>query len=837
MSQFINYGIDLGTTNSCIASWDDNDVRIYQNNDLMNVTPSVVRVQKNNRILVGKRAYNAIVDDPDNVTSEFKRWMGQKDKKSFPASGRTMSAEELSSEVLKALKEDVKRQTGEDITTAVITVPAAFGALQCEATSRAAQLAGIVESPLLQEPIAAAIAYGVTPGAIDQRWLVFDLGGGTLDIALVSTKDGRLNVLEHRGNNLLGGKDIDRIIIDTFFLPALTEEFVLPDPQDNPQGYDRLIRRLALRAEEAKIELSSAETVPVGLFDLGDDEEGNPIDLEVTISRKDYERSIEPLVEKCLQLCEEVLSSSRISGKDLDRVLLVGGPTQIPYVRSAIMERIGAKVDFSLDPMTVVAKGAAIYASTIEKAAKPAFQSVDPGKVSVQLAYEPVSASTTAHVAGRIENTQQANIAEIKIDADGGYWTSGWLPIPEGYFDIPVTLKEGKQSRFWLYARTKTGEMVDVEPEEFSIRHGLVVSSPPLPHSISVEVVGNNNKPELEVIFPKGTPLPAEKTCRYRAQRTLRPSEAGSALPIKLWEGEIVEDPEANEWVGNLTISSEAIRRPIPEGSEIEITIAIDASRRMTVDAFVPHLNQNFSDNVYVPQREEKDFADLLQNIPQEIESHLNRLDDLELSVEDAKAQDEIEKLREEIENLDIEASKTGKEVNDPDQAKRLVETSREIRGKLSKIERNFGTENSKTLKTEEAEELILSLQRIIEDLGSPLEKKEFEMLQRQAERSIDKGDERSLQKTVESLEGLKWKILFKQDWFWKDIFESMKGPWREFTNQQEAQKWIAQGDASIRRGDGEGLREAVRKLWELQPVSAAEADKERVLLAGLKRY
>lgn len=113
----------------------------------MNVTPSVVRVQKNNRVLIGKRAYNAIVEDPDNVVSEFKRWMGQKDKKSFSASGRSMSAEELSSEVLKALKEDVKRQTGEDISAAVITVPAAFGALQCEVTARAAQLAGIIEAP------------------------------------------------------------------------------------------------------------------------------------------------------------------------------------------------------------------------------------------------------------------------------------------------------------------------------------------------------------------------------------------------------------------------------------------------------------------------------------------------------------------------------------------------------------------------------------------------------------------------------------------------------------------------------------------------------------------
>lgn len=833
MSQFINYGIDLGTTNSCIAYWDGNDVRIFQNNDLMNVTPSVVRVLKNNRTLVGKRA--SIVDDPDNVALEFKRWMGQKDRKSFPASGQTMSAEELSAKVLKSLKEDVHRQTGEEITAAVITVPAAFGTLQCESTSRAAQLAGISESPLLQEPIAAAIAYGITPGSKDQRWLIFDLGGGTLDIAIVSTNDGRLNVLEHRGNNLLGGKDIDRIIRDTFFLPVLQQEFVLPEPKT--ASYGKLIKRLALRAEEAKIELSSAEIVPIGLFDLGDDEEGNPIDTEVIISRKDYERAIEPLVEKCIILCEEVLSSGRLSGNELDRILLVGGPTQIPYIRSTITQKIRAKVDYSIDPMTVVAKGAAIYASSLEKANKTVSKTLTPGKAIIHLAYEPVNSSVTAPVTGKIENFSESSISDIKIDAESGYWTSGWQPIPEGFFDIPVSLQEGKQSRFWLYARTKTGKIIDVEPEEFSIRHGIVVSSPPLPHSISVEVIVNNDKPELEVIFPKGTPLPAEKTCRYRAQRTLRPSESGTTLPIKLWEGEILTDPEANEWVANLTISSEEIRRPIPEGSEIEITISIDASRRMTVDAFVPYLNQHFSDNVYVPQREEKDFADLAKKVPLELESHLNRIEELELLAEDSKTHEEIQKLKKEIENLDIEVSKTTQDVYDPDQAKRQVETSREIRGRLLKIEQSLGSDKNKSLKVEEAEELILTLQRLVGEFGSPTEKKEFEMLQRQVERATDKGDDRSLQKSVELLESLKWRIVFKQNWFWKDVFESMKEPWREFTNDTEAKKWIESGETSIRHGDSEGLQEAVRQLWNLQSVSVAEADKERVLLSGLRRY
>ena len=143
MTKTIDYGIDLGTTNSCIARWENGSIKVFQNNDQMNVTPSAVHIHKTGRVIVGRRGYSALLTDPNNVAVEFKRWMGQKDRKQFPSARRELSAEELSAEILKSLREDVRRQTGTDVTTAVITVPAAFGALQCEATARAAELAGL----------------------------------------------------------------------------------------------------------------------------------------------------------------------------------------------------------------------------------------------------------------------------------------------------------------------------------------------------------------------------------------------------------------------------------------------------------------------------------------------------------------------------------------------------------------------------------------------------------------------------------------------------------------------------------------------------------------------
>src|SRR5919112_4119940 len=244
MAEYIDFGIDLGTTNSCVAQAAGGEVRVIQNNDQMNVTPSVVRVLKSGSLLVGRRAYNALAEDPENVAHEVKRLMGQRYAKTFPASGRVMTPEEISAEVLKSLLADARRRAGEDVRAAVVTVPAAFTALQCEATARAAQLAGLEEYPLLQEPIAAAVAYGAAAGVRDQRWLVFDLGGGTLDVAVVSTRDGRLNVLEHRGDNHLGGKDVDRALAQNVLLPFLAGQFLLPRADADAAAHNRLLRRL-----------------------------------------------------------------------------------------------------------------------------------------------------------------------------------------------------------------------------------------------------------------------------------------------------------------------------------------------------------------------------------------------------------------------------------------------------------------------------------------------------------------------------------------------------------------------------------------------------------------
>jgi molecular chaperone DnaK len=837
MSKTVDYGIDLGTTNSCIARWEGGTVRVFQNNDQMNVTPSAVYILKTGRVIVGRRGYSALLTDPDNVAVEFKRWMGQKDRKRFPATQRELSAEELSAEILKSLREDVRRQTGTDVTTAVITVPAAFGALQCEATARAAELAGLEEAPLLQEPIAAAIGYGTRPGSANERWLVFDLGGGTLDIAVVSTREGRLNVLEHRGNNLLGGKDIDRSIVEHVLLPALEANYDLRASGPNA-ARNALLPRLRIKAEEAKIDLSTDTQVVVSLFDLGKDDSGELIEMEVPLARVQLEALMEPLLEKCYIFAQEALAGARVVGGDLDRILLVGGPTQSPLLRAMLSARLGAPIDFSADPMTVVGRGAAVYASTLERT-KKSTTATTVECLHLMLAYEPVSTELQCTVAGRVVDPIPA--IEIKLDAEGGLWTSGWMKLKEGFFETPVSLKEGDIMTFWVYARDGQGRLLETDTPEFRVRHGLVPSAPPLPHTLSIEVLKPGGDPALDPVFSKGTPLPTEKTVKYRATRALVPDNPNSDLAIKLWEGEFLDDPDANEWVGNVLLSHDGIRRSVPEGAEIEVTIQINASRLMSVEAFVPHLNQTFSDRLYVPQREEQDFSNLSHAVASETQTYRQRLEELERTssyVDDESFQAELEDLRRDLDELDAKAaspsSTPGKA--DPDDARRIVEDSKTVRGQLGRLERRASGRGNPT-DTTQFVELVEKVAEVVGQFGTSLEKQQLAMLRRELERGASKGDDKAVQRVCGEIDGLRWRVLFKQDWFWREIFDSLRQADTPFVDRAEARRLITKGQAAVSGGDGDALREVVRGLWELQPKGGAEATRERAVRSGLRKF
>lgn len=847
MSGTIDYGIDLGTTNSAIARFDGAEMRIFKNRDQMDVTPSVVQIDRSGRIIVGRRAYNSLMADPDNVAAEFKRWMGQSDRKSFAATGKEYSAEELSAEVLKALLDDVARQSGARPPAAVITVPAAFGQLQCEATSRAARLAGLSEVLLVQEPVAAAIAYGMKPESHEKRFLVYDLGGGTFDVAVVSTRDGQLSVLDHCGNNMLGGKDIDRLIVRKLLLPQLNEIFNLGAGEGSSADARRLLQTLQRKGEEAKIDLSFSEQAIISIFDVGADNDGREIEAELTITRAELNRIVEPLVEETIALCRQAIEGARLSPLDIASVVLVGGPTQMPVVREALTAAFNAPLDFSIDPMTVVARGAAIYASTcprrVEESAPAGSSGADEAKsgaVRLRLAYEPVWPDTTCLVAGRVEldGTGDATL-ELFIEGESGHWTSGWMPVRDGYFEAMVQIPEGRTERFTISLRGPSGEKIAVTPDSFAIRHGLALSEPPLPHSIGAEIAHPNGESELDVIFPRSTPLPAEKVVTYKANRTLKPSVLDESIAIKLWEGES-PDPETNNFVGALQIRSEEIRRPIREGADIELTISIDASRRMEVHAFVPSIGQHFQEKVYVAQENDPNLLARMEGLDDEIlecREKLRDLDNLARTSGNHEAAGKLRELNGQVDDLWLafDEFRSGGAA-DPDDARKLYQRLIYIRGRLSVIRKKLSAstpfERAMAKLREERSDALMAAA----EYGSAFDKKEVDQLCSEAEEHIKREDADAIERMAKEFRRVCIRILIARDEFWIDWFHHLSGPYRTFLDRAEADRHLERGRRALERGDQQVLRDAVRSLWKLMPNTEEYEEEKRGMDAGIRR-
>jgi molecular chaperone DnaK len=840
MSQTIDYGIDLGTTNSSIASCRGGEVRIFPNTDLMNVTPSVVYVSKTGRMLVGRKAYDTWIQDPQNTQAEFKRWMGFSDRLAFPGSGRTMSAEELSAEVLKALRADVSRQAQEEINAAVITVPAAFSSLQCDATTHAAKLAGFQQAPLLQEPIAAAIAYGTTPSAENQRWMVFDLGGGTLDIAIVSTRNGRLAVLEHQGNNRLGGKDIDRVIAETFLLAPLQKDYLIVNRQAEPTRFESLFRKLIRYAEQAKISLSTSPQTSVELFDIGEDENGTPIEATITLKRSAVEDAVQPLVDKCIDLAQRALQGARLAKTDLQRILLVGGPTQMPIIRMALASSIGAPLDFSLDPMTVVAQGAAFYASTLERTTTSTAPTAAPipaaaahnTVVEIELSHERASGTLQSPVAGFAPPGTQLN--EVKIDADGAAWTSGWILLEEGSFQVDVMLNDRKPvTRFKLSGRDRTGGSVSVMPDTFSITRMLPMGAPPLPHTIAVELTDSHGDSTYDPLFKRHSPLPAETRRSYRADRTLRPSDYGATLPIKFWEIEVSHDPDERWWTGCVHIAADQIKRPIVEGAELELLIKIDRSRKLAVEVFVPSLNQSFVENVFIP-----DPPTAGGEMRQQLDLCFERLRRIQRDTYGADRQDLAERAKDierELEAVFERLTKSTTGQANPDAALECEDTLRRVRVKLAHVDEQLEADGNSTPLSRKVWANARHVQRAVNQFGTEVDKAEITRLFAQLEKFTESRDARGLQWLDEQLGQLFWPLVHSQFWYWQGCFLYLKQPGRVFLNQQQARGRLDEGEKARQQGNLAVLRDIVVSLWQLQPPDEAQRSKDQGFNSGLR--
>jgi molecular chaperone DnaK len=712
----IDFGIDLGTTNSAIALMENGEIQVIKSDKWQKDTmPSCVQFTRKKQVKVGDDALAGYLQEaagvssgPPNAFIEFKRTMGTDKTYHSTHMDESYSSEDLSSEVLKKLRSYVK---GEDIQAAVVTVPNQFKQNQIDATQRATTLAGLKHCELLQEPIAASLAFGIESKLMQGFWVVFDFGGGTFDVALMRVDEGIMKVIDTGGDNHLGGKDIDTAVVDKLLLPQLQREYTLDNLLADESAAGALLTSLKRAAEEIKIALSKAEEAewmpdePIGKDDVGLD-----IDPEIKISLTQFEDVVRPIFQKAVNITKQLLERNKIETTDVDSILLVGGPTLSQTLRRLLKDEFGDRVDTSVDPMTSVARGAALFAST--KSVPDELQQRDRKKVQLTLKYPETTVETEESLGVRIEKDRSdadvPGILWIELSRSDGLWSSGKVKI-EDVEIVDFVLEPGKTNAFSVRVTDESGDQIASEPAQFSVIQGLTAAKATIPHSICVEsLITGEGRSRLVLLegLAKNTSLPAKGRGTFKTQKDIRPGDAGDVIRIPLIEGNPGERASYNPVAAIVECTGEDLSEFLPEGSEVELTVEMDGSRRITLTAYFPYIDDTWeiaAEAVHDTQQTEHDSNELHQEIRKAQETlnliegpdsdrlapELEALDErLTLAGNDYAAKDSVfEHLQGVLKEIDLQESRA----EWPEAKVRLIEAV----ASLKNINEQYGDDNS----------------------------------------------------------------------------------------------------------------------------------------------
>lgn len=825
MQKFFDCGIDLGTTNSCLAIPDDNHgFEIIDNQaDRMSVTPSAVLINGKGRMLIGQRAYNS--QKVEDLAIQFKRQMGLSKMIPFASAHVEKAPEELSSEILKQLKNDAETRLNHPIENVVITVPAAFKTLQSEATNKAGRLAGFKNIILLQEPIAAAVAYGAKPDSKDKHWMVFDYGGGTLDVAIISTLDNRLTVENSEGDNYFGGSDIDRLLFREVVVKKLKASGYHVDElfDESTSSGKSLARKMQLDCERCKIELSNKDTSILEIFDL-DDDDGEPIEFECEITRKELEMLISSTIDRSISIAKNALAGAGITASQLDKILLVGGSTFIPLVRQRLSEVFGVDLDSSLNPMTVVAAGAAIYASTSVIDVEEEIEPTKTENAVISLTYDPISSDEMVNVIGKVVNIGSVSIEKIKVDcaltADFGgvCWTSGWMELLDrdaGIFDVDVLLQKGVLNHFRVSANDALGREIIIENPRFDIKHNetvLKMSAPPATMSIGVQI--RDPKTGYDVLYhviKKNSPLPAQDDRTFKLSRDIDPMH-DDCITIKIWEGENTQNPEANFPAGAITVQSSAMDRLIPKGTEIELTIIADENRNIRVSGYIPDFDFIIPEET-LRSEAKVDLEERMETVDTKIkqsEVSIQRLKDQGVNVAGLEA--ELDKVKAGYDEAYAKVDSDEAAVNS------YVEQFYAVESRIINEERKHQQQKNNT----KNDDTVKQAREQVENYGDEETKAAWADLE-ESYGLAETAEEKSF--IANKMSNLGFQAMTNNFGWLKAFFSVvLSKPETKYTNAQKAEYWKSQAYLAMDSKNVSQLRKAVFELLDLMTSSANQA-------------
>lgn len=639
----VDYGIDLGTTNSAIARITNGKAQIVKTDNNADTLPSCVYFNKKSKIFVGIQAYNQLDRDrrtqikdtsySGNVFNEFKRTIGT-DKSYFSSNmNRNYNSEELSAEVLKKLKSLV---IDEALHSVIITVPAKFDANKKEATLRAANLAGFEYCELLQEPVAASLAYGIDSKHKDGFWVVFDFGGGTFDAALVKLSEGIMKVIDTEGDNYLGGKNLDDAIFEELLAPYFNQNYSIDSIIEQPDRKEAFRNIWKNKIEEAKIQLTFNDKVQLDT-DLGDnygcDDNGIAFELDLILTRPEYESVAEIYFQKAINITKELLKRNNIKGIDLISLLLVGGPTLTPLLRKMINDQLTNKIESSVDPMTVVAIGAALYASTIDIPPIIYDTKRDKTKIQLEIGYQSSTVELTEFASLKILSDKTIgkipDYIMIEVCRGDGAWSSGKINFNKNGEVIDLHLIENKPNQFHVYLYDSKGNILESEPTDFSILQGFKQGQEgaTLPYHIGIEI--HDDILDRDEFIPikgleKNIPAPVTgKVNTLKTPKALRPGMLNDYIDIPIYQGDFnAEGTRAfyNHFVTNIRITGDDVPTLVPEKSDINLTLKVERDEHMTFSADFPIIGFTFGKKIEIGVSLEPDTDLLKEYIYQAIE-------------------------------------------------------------------------------------------------------------------------------------------------------------------------------------------------------------------------
>jgi len=824
MKHFV--GIDLGTTNSAICSYDGSETRIWKSPEQNDVTPSAIYIDRRGNKYFGRWAYDSAPQSPDNAAMLFKRLMGTTTPIHFSAVGLTKTPEECSAEVLRVLFGYLPEEIRNDAETrTVITVPAAFNLMQKDATMQAAKMAGIGQVGLMQEPVAAVMSV-MRVRKTDGMFLIFDLGGGTLDIAIAESIGGRVSLLTHGGIAMLGGRDFDRTIFKRIVQPWLLQNFDLPNNFSTNTKFKRLIRLSTWAVERAKIRLSSNQDSIISLTEVEarfQDKSGKEIYLDIPIERDTFNSLIATQVEESVEAVRATISEAGLTPRDLDSIVFIGGPTNYKPLRDKVVSELGVPGSIDVNPMTAVAEGASVFAESIDWSSQRRQRKSSREQMSadgdLSLAFNYIARTPEAKGKIIVQLTGQTLSGwEIQIDSIDTGWTSG-RRLLEHNATIDVTLTKIGENFFKVFVFDSAGGPVTLENDRIVItRTAAVVDAIPASHSIGIEVLEKlGGTPGFDYLIRKGDPLPKKGERGFKAAESLKAGATGS-LNFKLWEGEIEDPITDNRPIGALKISgSDFDDGVIPAGADLECDYEIQDSGLIILEVSVPCIGSTFHSDRNFYSWQQEDGTDITSTstaliVVEKGQETLNRISELEEAVEDPRLDGARQKLEYSV-TLNTETV-------DPDSTQEAIKNVDEARKLLAQVRKD----HRKEIQQIELDDVTSRFDKYARQHARPSEISAFDNLKKTAQRAID-AHRRDSENFLGELRNKHFAILWRQDWFIIDLFKNLINSPHMFPDKQQFEELARLGIQLMRSDEIDKLREVVAQLYLIRIGGNPEDD------------